>query len=110
MQSSKQLTQTLYEFNRYKRRFTNIFYVMTLLSIVYVIVYFAGFIINEINQPPVPGEFKPFDGVIMDILIYSSFLLQIIYLGLAWKHIKKWNIYSKKLDVLESKILDELDL
>ena len=108
---SRQLIQLIDSFNQYKNRFTRVFYLLGGLCIAYVIVYFGGFILLlfKFHTPQLPPILNPLMGLIMQFLISSSFLLQMIYLALGWRHINRWRKSGRKLSEFENKISNELN-
>ena len=106
------LSMLLYQFNTYKKRVTFSFYLLCGLSILYAVVYFAGFILLQLSNtvPMHPRGLDPILGSIMTVLIYLSFILQVIYLLRSWGHISRWRASEQKLKALEHRVYEELDL
>lgn len=117
-QKTSKLSNLLYTFNDYKKRVSVTYYLFIIFVFLYIIFYFAGFIHNEIglNRHP-PGTNQnprsmgnPITGLLMRLLIYFTFLLQIFYIIKSWNHIRKWNVSDKELSKLEKDVFYELKL
>ncbi|MCY3413930.1 MAG: hypothetical protein INQ03_19970 [Candidatus Heimdallarchaeota archaeon] len=110
LRSDNKLTLKMYSIVQYRTRVRYLLFLSLLATLVYYVSYFHGFILNRIQPPPENPSILPSFAPLVEILIFVTFGLQLMYLVYNLYHVDKWRKMDQKLKQLEENIFQDIQM